>query len=239
MIIAHRAAAAAAAPLLLLVLSAPAAAAERVVHIGSFDRIRVMGPFVVTVVEGPPGATLSGDRGVIEGIDVRADGSTLTIRNGMRTWGERPQATATQPVVVTLSTRTVVNATMIGAGQLTIARMRGPRVDLTVTGAGTITARGIAADAANATIIGGGAITLAGTAHTARLLANGPAAIDASALSVGDLTVRVDGPGAIKAAARYTAKVTNVGLGQVTVAGQPKCTVASNAGGPVVCGAGD
>ena len=223
---------------LMLTLPAAAPAAERSVHIGSFDRIRVQGPFEVHVTEGAPGGTLSGDPRVIEGVEVRQDGTTLTIRNGIGKWGEQPRAATTQPVVVTLSTRNVVNATVIGAGRLSIARMRGDRVDLTVTGAGAIAAAGIDTDQANATIIGGGAITLAGKAARARLLANGPATIDAGALVAGDLTVRVDGAGEVKANARFTATVNNIGLGQVTVAGRPKCVVKADAGGPVVCGGG-
>jgi hypothetical protein len=229
------------APLSLsfLAVAVPAHAADRHVYIGSFDRIRVQGPFEVHVVEGSPDATLSGDARVIEAVEVRVDGTTLTVRNAIGAWGERPQATATRPVVVTVATRSIANATVIGGGRLTIARMKAPRVDLTVTGDGTIDAKGIEADRANATVIGGGAMTLGGTARTGRLLTNGPAAIDAAALSVGDLTVRVDGPGAVKAAARFTARIDNVGLGQVAVAGNPKCVVKADVGGAVTCGAGD
>ncbi len=215
-----------------------ASAADRPIYIGSFDRVRVQGPFEVRIVDGSPGATLSGDRRVIEGVEVRVDGSTLTIRNGIGQWGEQPRAATTQPVVVTVSARNIVSATVIGAGRLTIPRMKATRVDLTVTGAGTITALGVDADQANATVIGGGAITLSGRTASTRLLANGPATIDAGALVAGEATVLVDGPGEVKANARFTATVNNLGLGQVTVTGRPKCTVTANAGGPVVCGGG-
>ena len=221
-----------------LFLTPPALAAERKVYIGSFDRIRVQGPFEVRVVQGSPSATVSGDARVIEQVDLAVNGSTLTIRNGIGKWQERPRGTATQPIVVTLATRTVSNAMVMGAGQLHLARMAAPRVDLSVTGAGTIQAEGIEADEANATIIGGGAMMLSGKAARVRLLANGPATIDAGALVAGDLTVRVDGPGAVKANARFSASVNNIGLGQVSVAGRPKCVVKSDVGGPVVCGGG-
>ncbi|TPG15645.1 GIN domain-containing protein [Sphingomonas oligophenolica] len=226
------------AVLALSCATATASAADRPIYIGSFDRVRVQGPFEVRIVNGSPGATLSGDRRVIEGVEVRVDGSTLTIRNGFGQWGEQPRASTTQPVVVTLRTRNVVHATVIGAGRLTIPRMKATRVELAVTGAGVIIAGGIDADQANATVIGGGAITLAGRATSTRLIANGPATIDAGALAAGDATVRVDGPGEVKANARFTATVDNLGLGQVTVAGHPKCSVKANAGGPVTCGGG-
>ena len=50
------------------------------------------------------------------------------------------------------------------------------------------------------------------------------------------VAVLLDGPGETKAAARYTAHITNLGLGAVAVAGSPKCTVVARAGGPVACG---
>ena len=78
---------------------------------------------------------------------------------------------------------------------------------------------------------------LAGRAGVARFVINGAGKIDADKLDAGDLTVRLDGPGGASARARYTASITNKGLGQVTVAGSPKCTVRGSRGGPVTCGA--
>lgn len=214
-----------------------ATAAERSVYVASFDKLRVQGPFAVRVATGqPPAATLSGDRAVIDAIEVQAEGSTLIIRNGIRKWGEQPKGAATSPVVVILSTPVLATASVVGAGKLTIGRMQAARIDLSVTGAGTIGVGEIAADAANVTVVGSGAITLAGKAGNVRLMTNGPGAIDADGLDAGDLLVRLDGPGATRARARYTASIVNTGLGQVAVAGRPKCTVKADAGGPVACG---
>ena len=116
--------------------------------------------------------------------------------------------------------------------------MKGERGDRAVTGPGTIGVGEVIADAASATVIGGGGITLAGRAGRARLMTNGPGTIDAGTLDAGDLVVRLDGPGATKARARYTASIVDTGLGQVAVAGSPKCTVKADAGGPVACGTG-
>ncbi len=232
----------------LLLLSAPAfsqsTSAGRTVSVGSFDRVRVEGPFEVHVTIGSPRATITGSRGG-DDVAVRVDGTTLSVRKGSGGWGEQPRTGrgvggstggGAGPIVVTLSTPGLTSASVAAGGRLTIARMRGMRVDVTVSGNGSLSLAAADTDQLNATLIGTGEMTLAGRAARARLIGSGPGAIDASALAVNDLTVHLDGVGAIKAAARYTAQVTNSGLGTVTVAGNAKCRVDAAAGGPVVCG---
>jgi hypothetical protein len=110
------------------------------------------------------------------------------------------------------------------------------RVNVTVSGNGSLALAAADTDQLNATLIGTGQMSLAGRAARARLVTRGPGAIDASALAVNDLTVHLDGVGETRAAARYTAQVTNSGLGMVTVTGNAKCRVNAAAGGPVTCG---
>lgn len=226
------------APLLLLSspVIAQAPVASRTVSVGSFDRIRVEGPFEVRVTIGSPRATIAGPRGD-DGVVVRVDGTTLSVRKGTNGWGEQPRGGgASGPIVVTLSTPGLTSASVAAGGRLTIATMRGMRVDVTVSGNGSLALAAADTDQLNATLIGAGQMSLAGRAARARLIASGPGAIDASGLAVNDLIVHLDGVGETKAAARYTAQVTNTGLGTVTVTGPAKCRVDAAAGGPVVCG---
>jgi hypothetical protein len=230
------------APLLLLSLpafaqgSAQESGASRTVSVGSFDRVRVEGPFEVRVATGSPRATITGDSRMTETVAVRVDGTTLSVRKGTGGWGEQPRTRGSRPIVITLSTPGLTSASVAAGGRLTIARMRGMRVDVTVSGNGSLSLAAADTDQLNATLIGTGQMTLAGRAARARLMTSGPGAIDASALVVDDLTVHLDGVGETKAAARYTAQVTNGGLGTVTVTGNAKCRVDAAAGGPVVCG---
>lgn len=220
-------------PILLLV--APAAAAERKLSISSFERVRVEGAFQVGVTTGrSPSAVVSGDADALERIEVRLDGTTLVVRNRQEKWTGRAPGS---PLTVTLGTPVLVAAHVIGGGALTVTGARAQRLDLSVAGAGGIAVTGVDAEQANATVIGNGRIAVAGRAVRARLLLNGAGKIEADGLLASELTVRVDGPGELTARARYTANVTNSGLGRVTVAGAPKCVVRSGAGGPVVCGA--
>ncbi len=228
----------------LLLLSSPAFAqgsaqesgASRTVSVGSFDRVRVEGPFEVRVTIGSPRATITGDSRTTESVAVRVDGTTLSVRKGTGGWGEQPRKGGSGPIVITLSTPGLSSASVEAGGRLTIAKMRGMRVDVTVSGNGSLALAAADTDQLNATVIGTGQMTLAGRAARARLVTSGPGAIDASALVVNDLTVHLDGVGETKAAARYTAQVTNSGLGTVTVTGNAKCRVDAAAGGPVVCG---
>ena len=204
--------------------------------VGSFDRVRVEGPFDVRVTIGSPRATITGPRGS-DDVTVRVDGTTLSVRKGTGGWGEQPRrGGGAGPVVVMLSTPGLTSASVAAGGRLTIARMRGMRVDVTVSGNGSLALAAAETDQLNATLVGGGQMTLAGRAARARLITSGPGTIDAAGLVVDDLTVHLDGVGETKAAARYTAQVTNSGLGSVTIAGNAKCRVDAAAGGPVVCG---
>lgn len=225
------------AVLALLCTATPAAAAQRTVAIGSFDRVRVDGPFDVRIAGGrSPGGTITGDARAIDDVDLRVDGTTLVIQRGHGGWAERPRTAATTPIVVTLGTTQLTAALVIAGGKLAVTTMRGDRIDLSVTGAGSIAVGTATGDALTATVIGAGAVTVGGRVGKARLVTNGPGTIDAGTLDAGELLVRLDGTGTTKARARYTAAVDNVGLGQVTIVGNPKCTVRANAGGPVTCG---
>jgi hypothetical protein len=226
--------------LVLIALSAPAMAADRPFVVTNFDRVRVDGPFEVRVQIGGSSAKASatGDARALDGLNVSVQGSTLVVRRAVNGWGEQGSAQGPAPVI-TLIAPELHGASVIGGGKLIIAGpVRGDRVDFTITGNGSIDAIAIDSDQFNLTLIGAGNATLGGKAAHGRLLTNGSGVIAALPLSVGDLTVRLDGPGETQVTARYSANLTNTGLGRIVVAGTAKCEVKSPAGGPVQCGAG-
>lgn len=225
--------------LLLLALAAAAPAAERKLFVSTFDRLRVDGPFqVVVVTGGSPRGSIAGDPRQLDGVDVRQEGRTVHVRRSVGKWQEQPRAAPTQPVVVTLATPSLAAAYLIGPGAIGVTGMKGARIDLSVAGTGGIAVTGADAAELNATTIGNGRITVAGRAGKARLLVNGAGGVQADRLETDELTVRLDGPGEVAARARYTADLTNTGLGRIAVGGAAKCTVKAAAGGPVTCGAG-
>ena len=223
--------------LLAAVLATPAAADDRSFSLGSFERVRVEGPFRVMVATGSPGAKARADRATLDRLSITANGGTLVVRMGGAGWAEQPRLAKAQVPEITLTTPRLA-ALAIGAGaEVTAAAMKGPRVDLTVTGPGSLRVARVEAEQLVGTLIGGGAMTLAGKAGTARLSLNGTGTIVAPELVADNAVIRLEGPGEIATHARYAAQVTSTGLGRVTVAGSPKCTVRAPAGGPVTCGA--
>lgn len=222
----------------LALVPSAASAADRSVGIGSFERLRVDGPFLVTVATGrSPGARISGGQADILDVEVRSEGGTLIVRRSATgRWGERGASSATAPVTVALSTPALSGAAVIGGGKVTIDRMKGPRVDLSLTGSGALALAALDAQEVRVQLVGPGSLALAGKAATARLMTNGPGTIDAAGLDAGDLVVGLDGLGQTSARARYTAQVSSTGLGTISIAGRPKCVVRALSSAPISCG---
>ena len=78
------------------------------------------------------------DADAIEDVELRVDGATLKLRRKGRGWGERPRATASGPITVTLSSPTLAAALVSGGARVTAARLRGARMDLSASGSSEI-----------------------------------------------------------------------------------------------------
>jgi hypothetical protein len=222
----------------LLLLATPAAAADRVFSVGSYERVRVDGPFEVRIVTGgSPGAKASGDRQLVERLAIAVNGTVLSVRLGAEGWGEMPRRRSEVPTIVTLTTPRLTSLAVSAGARVAVTRMASQRIELSVIGSGTVALDKADADELRASLTGAGSVTIGGRANRATLLGDGAGTIDASAMTVNDLIVHLSGAGETKAAARYTAQVTSTGLGRVTVTGNAKCVVKALAGGPVSCGA--
>jgi hypothetical protein len=221
---------------LLIGLPAAAHAATRNFIIGSFEKVRVNGPFKLTVTTGkPPSGSATGSLDAVEAVTLQINGDTLVVSMGAGSWTSAG-GTMIAPPAITVSTPRLQAATINSGAAVTIDAMTGQKVALALNGAGTLDVGAIDADQFEATIVGPGQMTLAGTAAKGRFLVSGPGSVEADRLIVDDLTVRSQGAGALSLAARRTADVTTAGLGMVTVAGSPSCTVHALAGGPIRCG---
>lgn len=220
--------------LIALAMPVAASARDKTVMLTSFDRVRVEGPFDVALTTGKgAGGVLSGDPRAIDRVNVRVEGRTLIVSAGANGWGGYPGAASGQ-VKVRVTTPMLRSAAVAGGGQLRIDRMRAQQIDLSVAGAGSLSVAGMEADQVNATMNGTGAMTLAGKSGRARFMNSGTGAIDAAGLVARDLTVMSQGMGSGSFTARYTADVSAMGLGSISVAGGAKCTIRGP--GPVVCG---
>ena len=224
-------------PMVLVVAAAaPAAAAERGYSVTQFDRIRVEGPFEVTVATGKPvSARATGSEEALERVSLRVEGQTMLIRPNLSGWGGYPGRQA-PPARITLSTPELNSVILIGSGSLAADRMRGPRVTVTVEGAGRVSVGAIEADNASLAVAGSGTIEAAGRTTKAAALARGTAEIRASRLDVTDLVLTSQSAGNVEMSATRSAKITSFGAGATEVVGNAKCEVNQAGSGPVRCG---
>lgn len=218
----------------LLALTAAAPGDDRSFMVSGFERVRVDGSYDVRIVTGGPfSAVATGDADALRRLNVRVDGGTLVVATG--TDGAGARSAPGGAVVVRVSVPTPVRAALVnGGGRLAIDRMKSQRVELGVNGGGTLRAEGIDSGEVIASLTGAGSLAAGGKSGRATFTAYGTGSVDATALDVNDLTVRTNGSGSGSFAARYTARISAFGLGPVSVAGAPKCTVTGTA--PVTCG---
>lgn len=216
------------AALLLLLAPQSAPDASRQVAVTNFERVRVTGPFTVEIVAGSPRASVTGAAAALGDVRVAVEGSVLLVapvrddRNAPRT--------SVVPPRIRIQVPALRAASLIGGGALSIERMAGARIDLTLTGPGSITVAQAEGDQLAASVIGSGKLTLGGgKARTARFMVNGSGDVDAGGLVADNLTVRQEGPGNGRYAARYVADVTGLGSGSIDVAGQPRCRTSGTA----------
>ena len=224
------------APLGALLLSTAAAAAERGYSVTDFDRVRVDGPYRVTLATGrSPGARATGSASAIDALQVEVQGRTLIIRRSSQTWGGAPGASA-GPVEVRVTGFAVRAASVNGAGSLAVDRLSGQSLDLLLAGSGTLEVGALTTDRLSAAVAGSGRMRLAGKAATGQIAVRGTGMVDASGLAVKDLKVAADGAADIRVAATGTAAIHANGTGTIAVTGNAACTIKAEGSGSVTCG---
>jgi Putative auto-transporter adhesin, head GIN domain len=214
----------------------PVAAAERSFSVLDFERIEVVGNFVVSVTTGR--ATTVKARGTANGMDrvaLENSNGTLIIRavtiayNG----GAKPD---TSPVSILITVPRLSGARLQGSGSLGIADLKGQQAELVSTGSGTLSVARIAVDRLSVRQSGASQVVLAGKALSADLVAKGSGGIEASGLLVSDLKLVASNSGAVRGKASRTAAVTSTGTGLVEITGKIACTVQNTGAGEVHCG---
>lgn len=222
--------------LALALAGAPANAAERRFSVTSFDRIRVEGPFAVTVATGKaPSARASGSAESLERVQVRVEGRTLLIRPNLSGWGGYP-GRQDPPAAITVSTPELHTAVLLGSGRLEVDRMRGARAVLTAEGSGRLTVRALDVDAASLAVAGAGGIEASGRAKQVAAVARGAAEIRGGDLITPDLNLVAETAGSVTLHATRSAKVRASGVGRVEVLGTAACEVQKLGSGPLSCG---
>jgi hypothetical protein len=222
---------------LMLAAAAPAAAAERTYMVVDFDKIRVEGPYQVTLSTGvPTRAVATGPQGALERVSIEVQGTTLYVRANRSAWGGYP-GEGGGVAKISISTRALRSATVIGAGTLAIDRAQGLRVDLLVSGSGRIGIAAVDADLLVASLNGSGKIALGGKAKQLRANISGSGDLDAASFRADNADIATDTSGSVALTAVRTAKVRANGTGEVAISGSAACTVTGPGTGGVSCGA--
>lgn len=217
----------------LLTLTAAAPADERRYIIGSFERLRVQGPYEVELVAGSPGVKAWGTADDLAKLRVRLEGETLIVNTGASGW-ERRAGEAPGAVRVRIATPRLRAIYASGGAKVKVVQLRAARVDLSMEGKGTMEVAGLRADELVVAHTGFGAMTLAGSAGKVRVRGYGEATLEAGGLLANDAVLVWESRNPLNIGVRYTAQVIASGLGQVTVTGKPECRVSGR--GPVACG---
>ena len=204
-------------------LAAPASAATRNFGITGFDRIRVEGPFQVTLKNGvAPFARAEGSPAAIDRVAIDVQGSTLVIRTNP-SWGGYPGKDF-GPVSISVGTHELSSAWLRGAGSLQIDKVKAQKFVLSVEGAGGATLERADVDQLRIAVSGSGSATIGGRAAKLSAAARGVGVIDASALTAKDADIGAEGPATVKATVAGDAKVAASGVSSVILSGRPACT---------------
>lgn len=208
-----------------LTFAAPADAATRNFGVTSFTKVRVEGPFRVTLMTGvAPFAKASGSATALDRVDVAVQGETLVVKSATSSWGGYPGRDP-GPVEISVGTHDLSNAWLNGAGTLTIDRVRGLSFALSVQGSGRAEIPSVEGDQMNISLVGSGSAKLAGKTKKLTALVRGIADLDATGLAANDAAIGAEGAATIAANVSGDAKVDASGPATIRLSGRPTCTL--------------
>jgi hypothetical protein len=211
-------------PLLVLLLAAtPSEAATRNFGVSGFDRVRIEGPYRVTLTTGiAPFARAIGSASALDGLAMDVQGRTLVVRPRRSTAsGYLSESPGTVDIVI--GTHELSAAWLNGAGSLAIDRVRGLMFDLSVQGSGLASIGEVAVDQLKVGLGGSGSARISGAALKLTTIMRGMATLDAGELAVKDLVLGAEGPATVRLNVTGTAQVDARGTAAVTFTGGPRC----------------
>jgi hypothetical protein len=223
---------------LLALASLPAAAAapsaQRNFSVTGFDRIRVDGPYKVTLKTNvAPFARATGTAASLNGVSVKVEGRTLVIREGTGGWGGFPGEDR-GPVTIDVGTHDLSAIYINGPGALDVDRIKGLAFEISIQGSGMARIGEVNVDQMKVGIAGAANTRLAGRAAKLTATVRGTSTFEGDALSVADAVIGAEGPSVVRMAVTNSAKVDANGLVSVTLTGDPACTVRARGSANVV-----
>ncbi len=207
----------------IIVAASPLAAAQRNYTVTDFTRVKVEGPYAVTLATNvAPYARAIGSQRALDRVSLRVEGRTLIIRVDRSAWGAAPDEQA-GPVTISVGTHDLEQATLIGGGSLSIDRVRGLEFALASYGSGAATIGAVAVDRLRLSAQGSGSMKAAGATKQLIATLNGPGLLDASGLTAKDATLSARGPASIRANVTNNAKIAATGTATIALEGGAAC----------------
>ena len=211
--------------LALLALAAPAAANTRNFGITSFEKVRVDGPFRVTLTTGiAPFARATGSAEAIDRVAIEMRGNTLVVHNNASSWGGYPGKDA-GPVEISLGTHDLTSAWLNGSGSLSINKVKGLTFDFSVQGSALGEIGQVSVDQLSINLAGTANARLSGEAAKTTSVIRGVSNLDAAKLQVKDAVITADGAATVDATVTNSVKVNAVGPATIRLSGSPACTL--------------
>ena len=218
-------------PILLVLLAAasPTAAETRSFGINTFEKIRIDGPFKVTLTTGvAPYAKAVGSAQAVDRVAVDVRDNMIVVHTNVSSWSSDPNPNA-GPVEVLIGTHDLSSAWLSGAGSLSINKVKGLSFDFSVQGSALGEIGDVAVDQFNINLNGTANARLAGQAGKTTSVVRGTANLDASRLIVKDAAITADGSATVDQTVTNSVKVTAAGPATIRLKGNPSCSL--HAGG--------
>lgn len=201
-----------------------ASAANRNFGIESFQKIRVDGPFKVTLATGvAPFARATGSAAALDRVSVEIAGDTLVV-HAVDSWGGYPGEDP-GPVEIAVGTHELSAAWLNGSGSLALDRARGLKFDFSIQGSGSGEIGDVDVDQLSVSVGGTASARLAGKAAKMSAMVRGVSALEASALTAHDATLGAYGTATIQADVSDSVVVGATGPATVQLTGDPSCTL--------------
>lgn len=181
--------------------------------VGDFSGVDVSNDLQVNVSLGPTSVTVHLDQNLQQYLEASVSGTKLVlgVKNGF-------QLQATQPILVTVTSPTLVSFTGSGSSQLVVRPSPGS-LTFGASGSSKITAQDIAADAIDVDESGSSSVILTGTGATTMKAVVASASTLTSSLAVKDFTFDASGGSVVAALVTDSVKGDASGSSKVTIRG--------------------
>ncbi len=208
----------------IVAIASPADAAVRNFGITSFTKIRVGGPYKVTVATGvAPYARASGSPNAIDRVAIEVRGDTLVV-GANPSWAGYP-GTDPGPVEVAVGTHDLTSASLIGSGSVDIDRVKSLVFRLTIQGSGAGQIGNVQVDQLNVSLEGTANAKVGGKAGKLTSLVRGMSTLQAANLATPSADIDVDGTATVDANVTDTVRVNGWGPATIRLTGRPACTM--------------